>query len=57
MSGVRKSFGIQFNLSSGASRPGYEILVKRYAKRVLKHLRSWFSFRSENGLRPLDNRV
>ena len=57
MSGVRKSFGIQFNLSSGASRPGYEILVKRYGKRALKHLRSWFSFRSENGLRPLDNRV
>ena len=34
MSGFRKSFGKQFNLSCGVLDPDYEILVRRYGKTV-----------------------
>ena len=54
VSGVRKSFGKQFNLSSGVS----DLIMKSWsvgtAKRYASHLRRWFSFVSENGLQPLN---
>ena len=53
-SNVRKSFGKQFNLSSGVldliMKPWSEGTAKQYAP----HLRRWFSFCSENGLQSLN---
>ena len=54
MSGVRKSFGKQFNLSSGV----LDLIIKSWSEGTTKqyalHLRRWFSFCSENGLQPLN---
>ena len=54
MSGVRKSFGKQFNLSSGV----LDLIMKSWSegtkKQYAPHLRRWFSFCSENGLQPLN---
>ena len=54
MSGVRKSFGKQFNLSSGV----LDLIMKSWsegtAKQYAPHLRRWFSFCSENWLQPLN---
>ena len=52
---VRKSFGKQFNLSSGV----LDLIMKSWsegtAKQYAPHLRSWFNFRSKNG--PLNANV
>ena len=54
MSGVRKTFGKQFNLSSEV----LDLIIKSWsegtAKQYPPHLRRWVSFCSENGLQPLD---
>ena len=54
MSGVRKSFGKQFNLSSGV----LDLIMKSWSEGTTKqhapHLRKWFTFCSENGLQPLN---
>ena len=54
MSGVRKSFDKQFNLSSGV----LDLIIKCWsegtAKQYAPHLRKWLSFCSENGLQPLN---
>ena len=54
MSGVRKSFGKQFNLSSGV----LDLIMKSWSEGMTKqyapHLRRWFSLCIENGLQPLN---
>ena len=54
MSGIRKSFGKQFNLPSGI----LELIMKSWsegtAKQYAPHLGRWFSFRSEYGLQRLN---
>ena len=54
MSGVRKSFGKQFNLPSGI----LELIMKSWsegaAKQYAPHLGRWFSFCSEYGLQRLN---
>ena len=54
MSGVKKSFGKQFNLSSVV----LDLIMKSWsegtAKKYAPHLWGWFSFCSENGLQPLN---
>ena len=54
MPGVRKSFGKQFNLSTGV----LELILKSWpegtTKQYAPHLRRWFSFCSENELQPLN---
>ena len=54
MSGVRKNFDKQFNLSSGV----LDLIMKSWSegttKQYVPHLRRWFSFCSENGLQPLN---
>ena len=54
MSGVRKSFGKQFNLSSGVVDLIMKSWLEGTTKRYAPHLRRWFSFCSENGLQPLN---
>ena len=53
MSGVRKSFGKQFNLSSGVD-PTMKSWSEGPKKQDAPHLRRWFSFCVENGLQPLN---
>ena len=54
MSGVRKNFDKQFNLSSGV----LDLIMKSWSegttKQYVPHLRRWFIFCSENGLQPLN---
>ena len=54
MSGVRKCFGKQFNLSIGV----LELITKSWSEGTTKqyapHLRRWFSFCSENELHSLN---
>ena len=49
-----KSFGKQFNISSGV----LDLIMKSWSEGTIKqyapHLRRWFSFCSENGLQPLN---
>ena len=55
MSGVRKSFGKHFNLSSGVldliMKPWSEGTTKQYAL----HLKRWFSFCSQNRLQRFNS--
>ena len=54
MFSVRRSFGKQFNLSSGV----LDLIMKSWSESTTKqyapHFRWWFSFCSENGLQPLN---
>ena len=54
MSGVRKSFGKQFNLSSGVLDLTMKSWSEGTAKQYTPHVRRWFSFCFENGLQPLN---
>ena len=54
MSGVKKSFGKQFSLSSGVLDLIMKSWYKITAKQCAPQLRRWSSFCSENGLDPLN---
>ena len=54
MSGVRKNFGKQLNLSSGFLDLIMKSWLEGTAKQYALHLRRWFSFCSENGIQPLN---
>ena len=54
MSGARKSFHKQFNLSSGVLDLIMKSWIQGATKQYAPHLRKWFSFCFENGLQLLN---